>query len=917
MTGDQPINLALFTTRLTPPHLPEGLLERTRLLQRLSGGALRGGVIYMLVAPAGYGKTTLMAQSRELCEAQSWSTSWLSLDEEDNDEASFYCYLGAAFERLTGKSHAKFPDQLADGGADVGRSLISGFLAAIADKEGNYALFLDDYHVIREARIHDTLHYLLKHLPGNLSLFIGSRSQLLIPLGKLRASNRLVELGLGDLRFDRAETEQLLTATNRLDLETEDLDQLYRHSDGWAAVLQLAALSLKGAEDKHAAIENFSGAQDSIADFLSEEITAAISPELTQFLTRTSIVERLTVPLCEAITGDNQSTRELLNRTELRPLLQKLDDRGDWFQLHPLFRNFLLRQLELGLSHEKPEMHRRASLWFERQGLVPEAIQHAISAGEEERVQELLEEHGMLLLSQGYMPLFFGLIRRLPEGLLHRSHEILVQMAWLEVLNNQIPQAGRILDELKQGIAGHQDNEEPLLAEVNAIEGAMFFFTENLPAAEAVVAKWLPKAPSEPLHIVATFRVMQAWIQFNQQRYDETLCQCRWVLSLPEVADIAYTQANAALFQALVAFARGQLEIGAVTLAAQIERFRERVGSKSQVIALMESVLAALYYQQGNRSKARELFERGLEAQRVLACADLVIMVLRNRVRQLHGEGEYARALALLDEAQQMAENRSWARLQACILHERVRLLIALGEPQQAAALVDVWRQAHTDLLADECWGEQVEEWFFMAAARVSIAQGNGADIIDGLRTRCEALSRRGRILRSLELAALLARAHTEIGYTDEAEKVLENALALDRDNCVIQLYRDEGPGVLHRLAQLQEKLEADNDNSAHLLWRQQLQRILAGEQRVEPIAGTASAALTNARHDEMVEQLTKRELATLELLVEGLSNKEIAGRQCVSINTVKTHLQAAYAKLGVSRRTQALRRMKEMEFFS
>lgn len=644
---------------------------------------------------------------------------------------------------------------------------------------------------------------------------------------------------------------------------------------------------------------------------------ALMPKELADFLTRTAIVKRLSAPLCEAIVGEGRPGENLLNHIELRPLLQKLDDHTDWFRLHPLFHNFLVKQLEINFPREKAELHRRASLWFEEQELMVEAIQHAASGNEEERAQELLEEHGMLLVTQGYLPLFFGLVRRLPEGLLHSSHEILVQMAWLEVLNNRIPQARRILDEVSQDIAMRQDDEGPLLVELKAIETATHFFAEDLSAVETVVAKWLPQAPPEPFHIVATFRIAQAWIYFNQQRYDEALQQCRWILNLPEVSDIAYTQANAALFQALVAFARAQLEIGAVTLEAEIERLRERVGSGSQLIALMESVLAALHYQLGDGEKAQRLFEQGLEVQRTLACADIMIAVLRNRVRQLHAMGEYNRALALLDDAQQMADSRSWARLNACILHEKVWLLIALGEQKQAVALFNSWRQAHESLLADEPWGVQVEEWFSMAAARVSIAQGNAADVIDGLRAQFKSLSGQGRILRSLETAVLLASALAESGYVDAAKEVLERALALDPNNCVIQLYRDEGPGVLHLLAQLQEKVESIDSDSDNMLLRQQLQRILAGEQQTQFAASAAPAALSNAPYNEIIEQLTQREMATLKLMVDGLSNKEIADNQTVSIHTVKSHLQSAYGKLGVRRRTQAVRRMKEMGFFS
>jgi len=916
--ADTPYSLPLMTTRLVPPRIPEGGLKRERLLQQLFNDRQGGGLLYVVTAPAGYGKSTLLAQCCSRCQSEGKTSAWLTLDDDDNDEESFYCYLRAAFEQLIRDIPSKSAEGLLGRGASIGgRALISELVRVLSSSDASYALFLDDYHLITEPKISAAVQYLVKYLPPNLSLFIGSRTPLPIPLAKLRASNLLVSLEAADLRFDRGEAKQLFQETNQLDVSSEDMDLLYERTGGWAAVLQLAALSLKGVEDRTAFVRNFSGSSEPVSDFLAEEVVELMPREMAEFLIRTSIAERLCPPLCQAISGDVALSSRLERLSDIRFLMQGLDDKCYWFRLHPLFRNFLLKQLEMNFPQEKSELHSSASLWFEEQGLMAEAIEHAISGGDERRALELLEEHGILLLTQGYMERFFSLVRRLPESLLHRSHEILVQLAWWQVLTNHIPQAQRLLEELKQPLKDGEGLAQETWVEVQTIEAALYFLADNYTAAKPLVEEWLPKAPDEPPYIASALRVIQTYSHFNEFNYEEALQESRWVLNLPESPSVAYVKSYSAGAQALVCYARGQLKQGAAGLSADIERLRQCVGSNSQVVTLLEPILAAIYYQSGELELSEPLFDRGLDSLRVQASADIVILALRTGMGLLYATGQHQRALELLSEGQGLAKQRGWIRVEACVMHERVRLYIGLGERDQAAVEFDNWSRRRKRLASVRVPQlEQSDELSKIAEARLAIAEGDDVKAAVILKALLEQTTFQQRVLLSMELWVLLARAYAESGKLEQAKQSLQEALKLDRENCVIQLFRDEGEALVTVLQALRQDMNSASSNAIHMLRRQQLDRILVSavaEKETLVKKKSSGPASPAGEYTEMIENLTKRELSSLKLLAEGMSNKEISEQLFVSPNTVKKHLISAYAKLGVSRRTQAVRRLKEL----
>ncbi len=912
--------LPLIATRLTPPRLAEGSLSRERLLQRLCGQeSTAQSSLFVVTAAAGYGKSTLMAQCCGEFQQRGEATAWLTLDEDDNETEQFLCYLGVALSQLSGIVITELVEQYLGHGVTVdARRYISELLSALAGNGQRNTLFIDDYHVIDNPSVHDALHYLLKYLPENLNVFIGSRTPLSIPLAKLKVANRLVEIDSEDLSFDLGEAQVLFRDNNRIEVSKSEVALLYGRTGGWAAMLQLAALSLRGVEDRERFVSAFSGEHDSVADFLAEEVLRYMPEAQARFLQRIAIVERFCAPLCLSITDDKESSAALAHLRDSLFLVQKLDQSGNWYRLHPLFRDFLLRQLTQTVESEQEmsALHRRASSWFEEEGLVAEATQHAISAGDENRALELLDEQGVSLLAQGYVFLFMGLIRRLPQELLMRSQGLLIQLTWLQLLSGHLPETRRLLGELKGQLASFDFLRQ---LEVHTIEVNLYGIDDELDQAQQLIDEWLPKAPTEPAYLKGSLQVVQSIICFNQLQFDRTLEISREILSEELAPANIYPHSFATCNLALVHFVRVQLKKGIELLTDKLQALQKFVVAHSQAVVLIESLLGVLQYYRGNLPQAEHFFRHGFQVLGANASADLGIVVIRTRARFLYQLQRHEETVAYLDEAEALAESRGWLRLQACVLHERVRLLITLGELPRAQDYMAEW----TDQLALREESEQgissmsqahAAEWIRLAQARLALAKGDGAKAIEILKAMIEEFSGSGRVLRTLEAWILLARVFLACGNSEQAKQALTEALVLDSENSVIQPFRDEGGEVLKALLLLKQDLMASPDAHRHELRQRQIDIIIASSENI------AAPQETEANDDRSAQVLfgglTRRELSTLELLVEGYSNKEISNRLGVTTNTVKTHLQRAYSKLGVTSRTQAVRNLKRLGIF-
>ncbi|WP_406829007.1 LuxR C-terminal-related transcriptional regulator [Microbulbifer sp. ARAS458-1] len=903
---------ALIATRMAPPRLAEGSVQRDRLLRRVCSRKGPVAPLCLVTAPAGYGKSTFMAQCLHHLEGLGVITAWLTLDSDDNEGEQFFYYLAAAFRQLNPSftRNLSEPHRNLDTPAGV-RRLVTGFLGSL-DATRRYTLFLDDYQHIENPRVHELVQYLLKHLPDNLCLFIGSRSLPPIRLSRLRAAGELLEIDSGVLGFDGDETGALLREVNQLQVSDDEVALLQSRTSGWAAVLQLAALSMRGSVDRGHFARAFSGNHGSVADFLAEEVVAQMPQSLAFFLRRVSVLERLSAPLCEAVTGDRQHSVDLALLRDARLLIQSLDDVGYWYRLHPLFRDFLLRQLESAGADERVELHRRASAWFEDEGLIPEAIQHAISAGDHGRALDLLDEQGVSQIAQGHISQLLGLIRRLPETLLGESQKVLVQLTWLQVLSNQLHQGRRMLDELKARSATFELAQQ---VEVHLIEANLYTIDDQVETAGQLAEQWLPQAPEDPVYLRPTFRLIQGFVCYHRRDFAGAQTVAQELLAIPTEADLVYNKAYASCLDALVCLVGARLKQGVDAMEVQLRNLLRFVLPSSQLIALMESMLGVLYYYRGDLQRAESSFQRGLDAQRVIATVDLVIAVTRARVQLLFRQQKHEALLDYLRETEQLAQARGWKRLLACLIHERVRILLALGEQPQARSRFDQWQRERATFSGLPGHArDSLDYWSSVADTRLRLAEGD----IEGAEIQLQPVLREflngENRFRAMELHLLLARIRLAAKRDMLAKQSLENALALDTDHSTVQLFRDEGEEIIDALHSLKVDLRQAPDNARHQIWQRQIETIIT------PFEGAPSTGVPG-RPSELsettsVNELTKKELATLALLVEGLSNKEISDQLCVSINTVKTHLKSAYGKLGVSRRTQAVRTLKRLGVF-
>ena len=416
-----------MTSKLHPPMARPGTVVRQALLDRLDEGI--AAKLVLLVAPAGWGKTSLLCDWYSSRETE--STAWLSIDQGDNDPASFWAHVIAAVNRVCPGIGAAALDALAAPGVKTANALLSPVINDFASIPASVTLVLDDYHLISNQEIQECMAFLVEHLPPALGLVLASRSDPALPLARLRVRGQMAEIRADELRFSEAETTQLLNGTVGVTLPPDDVHALHNRTEGWAAGLYLAGLSLRGREDLGRQVRAFHGDDRQIVDYLAAEVLDGLQPEVRSLLLRTSVLERLSGPLCDAVTGTSGSQRllEEIERSQL--FLVPLDSVRHWYRYHTLFAELLRHELEVSEPGLAPLLHRRASMWHREHGSVADAISHAIAASDLDDARELIVAHWNPLVHQGLMGTVESWLDRLPHEMVLEDARMCVIRAFL------------------------------------------------------------------------------------------------------------------------------------------------------------------------------------------------------------------------------------------------------------------------------------------------------------------------------------------------------------------------------------------------------------------------------------------------------------------------------------------------------
>jgi LuxR family transcriptional regulator, maltose regulon positive regulatory protein len=853
--------------------------------------------VVLLQAPAGFGKTTTMLQLKEHLAAQSIPAAWLALDAADNDVGHFLGFLRAAFDKLFTSS--------ADAASAAAGPLALDLIDRIADQESPFALFLDDFEVIDNPAVLALVKQFAESLPAQARLVIGSRNAPDIGLARLRARGQLLEIEPAELRFSVPETREFVLAQKGLRLQDGDISKLHRRTEGWPVALQLASVALERREEPGTFVEKFSGSNAMVADYLAEEVLARQPEELRSFLLRTSILRELSAPLCDAVCGRSDSS-ELLARLERANLfLIPVDEERRWFRYHALFSAFLRGQLERSFPAEIAELQRRASAWYEAQQRPTQAIDHALASGDLDLALPVVAANAARVLGEGRVRLLARWLDAIPPLRLRAYPHLRIIHAWALSFTRGPVVATALLDELESARAG----DARLGASIDALRVNLLAMNDSPEEAHALGTERLAGVDAGSF----SFRVMSnalAYTSMTLGKYAEARRMLDESRKVQGQGGGSMPLVYADLVEAVIDLVQGRLR--QATTRCRVTSGAGRIGSQAGGEPLAMVLLAEMLYEADELEQAERLLGVYLPMMQELALPEPFIIGHRTLARIAAEHGDHLHAQQLMTEMEHLAHRKSLVRAVASAKLERARLSLLQGdvalareELQRCREVVDWQRIAQWSTAASEV------DTYQIGRLRWLIHSGAADEAVPKLKQDLERAELQSRERRALKLRILLALALDRSGQDRAGLRVLREALQQAAAEGFVRSFLDEGRPVqdlLQRYAQAQ--LARGDDAGQAATPREYLDRLLRAD------AGAASAADAAGPSPEasQYEALTDRELRTLRLLAEGLSNDDIAGRLFVSESTVRTHLRNINAKFGVRNRTQAIavaRRLK------
>jgi LuxR family transcriptional regulator, maltose regulon positive regulatory protein len=904
----------LLATKLHVPRPRSGFLARPRLLVRLTEGT--AGVLTLVCAPAGFGKTSLLG---DWARRSRQPVAWLSLDGGDNDPARFWRYVAATLDELRPGVHQRV-DALFQGGQPPLEAVLTVLINQLVEEPDQVVLVLDDYQLVEAPPVHDSLAALLERLPSQLRLVLASRADPPLPLARLRAGGQLVELREADLRFSSEEAAALLRMAVGGELPEAAVAALGDRTEGWAAGLQLAALALQGHADISAFVEEFSGSHRYVLDYLTAEVLDRQPEPLRAFLLETSLLARLSGPLCAAVTGRTDG-QELLEQAERANLfLHPLDEVRGWWRYHHLFADLLQARLQREQPDRVEELHRAAAAWHEAQGLADEAIGHALAAGDATWAARLIERQVDACLLRWEGVTLQRWLAALPDELVSSRPRLSLAQARLALIGGRLEAVEGPLDAAEQALAVAAD--EPYEPSVGRAASMM----ANLPASIALQRADLAQLRGDADQTMASARRALAALAEGEWMLESL---ARWHLAVAEWLAGRLAEAEAALassiagwraashrapaaaalgyhYLGLVQRDRGRLEAALATYREALAVAADPDGPAPQVAGVAEVGMAGVLYERGELDAALAHASEGVTLCRQLVYTSPLASGLVTLAWIRQARGDRAGALAAIGEAERVGVSPAVVGLLNPVAPvERARLALAQGDVDTAAG----WVRARGLTAEDEPGYPREREYLVLVRVLVARqAPGQALGLLGRLHARAAA---QGRTRSVIEVRALQALARAAGGDQAGALTALADALALAAPEGYLHVFADEGPPMAALLRELVGRRQ-ERPAAADAVPRDYLARLVeAFEQAGLPVrlpvrrGGVVVAGL--------VEPLSARELEVLQLLATGAPNRAIAKQLVVTLDTVKRHVSNLFSKLEVANRTQAVARAREL----
>ena len=876
----------ILATKLYIPPPRSKIVLRPRLIERLNEGLSAGCKLTLISASAGFGKTTLVSEWVAVCGRP---VAWLSLDGGDNDPARFISYLIKALQSLQAGMGDGLLAALQSPQPLHIETILTSLLNEISLIPGQFLLVLDDYHSLDSQPVDQCLAFLIDHQPPQMHLVIATREDPQLPLARYRARGHCTELRAADLRFTLAEAADFLNHLMGLNLSEEDVTSLETRTEGWIVGLQLAALSMQGHQDTTSFIQSFTGSHHFVLDYLMEEVLGQQSESIQTFLLRTSILERMCGPLCDAILCDpatpGQATLEYLQRANLFIIPQ--DNERQWYRYHHLFGDLLRKRLGQSLTPEGiAELQLHASQWYEDNDRMLEAFQHAAAANDIERAGRLIESEKMPLHLRGTATTILDWLESLPKTVLDARPALWWWQAGMLLVIGQPLGVEEKLQETEAAMAlatrpgvGPDETTRDLIGKIAAARAnvaQMHYQTETILIQSRRALEYLHPDNLSDRSMATRSLGFAYYIQNDLTEAGRAYAEA---YSLAQAAGNIVNALLASLRVGQVQASENQLYQAAETYQSVLPLIDEYSPYNASVAYLG---LARIHNEWNDQDAAEAYGEQSLKLARQydqvidrLILSEVFLASLKLARRDATG------AMEQILQAEETSHFKNYTLRLPDIAFTRARIHLSQGNLDEAAQLV---RQNDMPLMQ----------------ARVLVAQGNPSEalaLVEQQRQQAEAKRLPYRLLLVKVVQAVVLFAN---GEKDPAIKVLAEALALAEPGGYIRLFVDEGALMAELL------LEA----AARGIMPGYVARLLA-----------AFEAEKRDREDKpdpapagpLVEPLSQRELEILKLIARGLSNREIGERLFLALDTIKGHNRKLFDKLQVQNRTEAVARAREL----
>jgi ATP/maltotriose-dependent transcriptional regulator MalT len=867
----------LLHTKFSPPPIRNLVVSRERLAEFANSGLFQQDEFFrkltLISAPAGYGKTSMAA---EWMHGLGLPVAWLSLDEQDNDPSRFLAYFIAAIQSIHGEFGKSIQSLLQAPQRPPFEVILTLLLNEFSTLSPLSILVLDDYHTINHLSIHQQLSFMLEHLPSRVHFVVITRQDPLISLARLRAGNQVLEIRQNELRFTLEECKEFMNRVMKLDLTNTDIQALERRTEGWIAGLQLVGLSLHELQDKTNFIQGFTGSNRYILDYLMDEVVNLQSENMRDFLLNTAILERLCGPLCDTV-ANKPGSQEMLERLDQANMfIVPLDQSRNWYRYHRLFSDLLRHQRRLvNQPVSEAVLHQRASLWFESEGYMAEAIQHSLLAEDWPKAVQLIGEVSDWMFKHGEIVTLIGWLEKLPTELMLSNADLCMNYAWAQLLTEKYEQAKHVLAQVETLVPAGS----VLLGQVATAQAYLARAIGDYPGVIVSSKLALSLLPEEDLGSRGNLLMnlgLVYWHEGNLQDAESTLIEAE---KDAIGSDNVYAQLTSEIFLARTLASAGKLQAAEAKYPGIIQR-----GPQVPVVALAFQDLGFIHYEWNKLEKAEAYLQQGMDLSIRTRNVEFQVGGLILQVYLYLARQDWDAALKTAEQACYMASKFS-AHTQSRAAAVRALVAITIGDLESASN----WLEKNEE-------GVDSHPFYRFSGIirpRLLIAQGKLDEAAEQLDVLYTAAKDAGWGYAQITARTLQALA---VSSPDTAVDFLEDALHMAAPDGYIRTFLDAGSGLVSLLRQVAPRSKASE-------YARQLLSYLENKKPMPVIEKSA-----------LVEPLSARELEVLKLVTAGLSNREIGRKLFISPGTAKTHIHNLCGKLGVRNRTEAAIRAKELD---